>query len=114
MAATAAACQAIWMRRMLRSLCPEHVKSIMIYCDNSSAISLSKNSVFHKRTKHIDTKFHYIRELVNNGEIILKHCRTQEQFVDTLTKPLGQKSFKNLRQCMGMTDNPAADFKVEC
>ena len=69
-AATAAACQAVSMRRMLRSLCHEQVKGTTIYCDNSSAIALSKNSVFHKRMKHIDAKYHYIRELVNNGEIV--------------------------------------------
>eukprot|EP00253_Pinus_taeda_P028785 PITA_28785 len=77
-AATAAACQAVWMRRMLRSLCQEQAKETVIFCDNSSAIALSKNSVFHKRTKHIDTRFHYIRELVSNGEIVLQHWRTQE------------------------------------
>eukprot|EP00253_Pinus_taeda_P020410 PITA_20410 len=93
MATTAAACQAVWMRRMLRSLCQEQATATVIFCDNSSAIAISKNSVFHKRTKHIDTKFHYIRELVNNGEIILQHCRTQEQVADILTKPLDQKSF---------------------
>eukprot|EP00253_Pinus_taeda_P029735 PITA_29735 len=87
-AATAAACQAVWMRRMLRSLGREQVKETVIFCDNSSAIGLSKNYVFHKRTKHIDTRFHYIRELVNNGEIVLEHCRTQEQVADILTKPL--------------------------
>ena len=57
-AATVAACQAVWMRRMLRSLCQEQVKDTVIFCDNSSVIALSKNFVFHKRTKHIDTKFH--------------------------------------------------------
>eukprot|EP00253_Pinus_taeda_P028689 PITA_28689 len=57
-AATAAACQAVWMRRMLWSLGQEHAKATVIFCDNSSAIALSKNSVFHKRTKHIDTRFH--------------------------------------------------------
>eukprot|EP00253_Pinus_taeda_P028053 PITA_28053 len=77
-AATAAACQAVWMRRMLRSLAQEQAKATVIFCDNSSAIALSKNSVFHKRTKHIDTRFHYIRELVSNGEIALEHCGTQE------------------------------------
>eukprot|EP00253_Pinus_taeda_P008886 PITA_08886 len=75
-AATTATCQAVWMRRMLRSLGQEQAKRTVIFCDNSSAIALSKNSVFHKRTKHLDTRFHYIRELVNNGEIILQHCRT--------------------------------------
>ena len=66
-ATTATVCQAVWMRRMLRYLCHEQDKGTTIYCDNSSAITLSKNSIFHKRTKHIDAKFHFIRELVNNG-----------------------------------------------
>eukprot|EP00253_Pinus_taeda_P011782 PITA_11782 len=88
-AATTVACQEIWMRRMLRSLGQEQAKRTMIFCDNSSAIALSKNLVFHKRMKHIDIRFHYIRELVNNGEIVLQHCRTHEQVADILTKPLG-------------------------
>eukprot|EP00253_Pinus_taeda_P018048 PITA_18048 len=99
-ASTAAACQEVWMRRMLRSLGQEHAKATTIFCDNSSAIALSKNSMFHKRTKHIDTKFHYIRELVNNGEIVLEHCSTQEQeqVADILTKPLDHKRFEFLRK----------------
>eukprot|EP00253_Pinus_taeda_P015873 PITA_15873 len=113
-AATTATCQAVWMRRMLRSLGQEQTKGTVIYCDNNSAIALSKNSVFHKRTKHIDTRFHYIREFVSNGEIVLVHCRTQEQVVDILTKPLGQKSFEFLRKILGMTDNPAVETKGEC
>ena len=86
----------------------------MIYGDHSSASALSKNFVFHKRTKHIDTKFHYIRELVNNGEIVLQHCKTEEQYADILTKPLGQKTFEFLRKCLGMIDNLVTDFKGEC
>eukprot|EP00253_Pinus_taeda_P008997 PITA_08997 len=78
MAATTPACQAVWLRRVLRDLCHEQEIGRTIYCDNSSAIALSKNSVFHKRTKHIDTKFHFIRELVNNGEIVLQHCRAED------------------------------------
>ena len=113
-AATAAACQAVWMRRMLRSLCQEQATATVIFCDNSSAIALSKNFVFHKRTKHIETNFHYIRELVNNGEIILQHCRTQAQVADILTKPLDQKSFEFLRKLFCMTDNPIVEIKGEC
>ena len=112
-AAIAVACQAVSMRRMLRSLCHEQTKGTMFFCDNRSPISLSNNSVFHKRTKHIDTRFHYIRELVNNGEIVLQHCKTQEQVADILTKPLDQKSFEFLRKCLGMTDNPATEIKKE-
>eukprot|EP00253_Pinus_taeda_P005140 PITA_05140 len=113
-AAIAATCQAVWMRRMLRSLGQEQAKGTVIFCDNRSAIALSKNSVFHKRTKHIDTRFHYIKELVNNGEIILKHYKTEEQVVDILTKPLDEKCFEFLRKCLGMTNNPAVEIKGEC
>eukprot|EP00253_Pinus_taeda_P005777 PITA_05777 len=76
--ATTAACQAVWLRRVLRDLCHEQEKGTTIYCDNSSAIALSKNSVFQKKTKHIDTKLHFICELVNNGEIVLQHFRTED------------------------------------
>ena len=99
---------------MLRSLGQEQAKATIVFCDNSSAISLSKNSVFHKRTKHIDTRFHCIRELVNNGEIVLEHCRTQEQVTDILTKPLVQKSFEFLRKCLGMTERADVKIKGEC
>eukprot|EP00253_Pinus_taeda_P004619 PITA_04619 len=101
-AATVAACQAVWLRRVLRDLCHEQENETTIYCDNSSAIALSKNSVFHKKTKHIDTKFHFIRELVNNGEIVLQHWRTEDQLADILTKPLAKKSFDHFRKCLGM------------
>ena len=114
MVATTATCQVVCLRRMLRDLCHEQVKGTKIYCDNSSIIALSNNSVFHKRTKHIDAKYNYIRELVNNGEIVLKHCRTEEQFADILMKPLGQKSFNYLRKCFGMGENPTIVFKGEC
>eukprot|EP00253_Pinus_taeda_P031676 PITA_31676 len=113
-AATAAACQAVWMRRMLRSLGQEQAKGTVIFCNNSSAIALSKNYVFHKRIKHIDTRFHYIRELVSNGEIVLQHCRTQEQVADILNKPLDQKNFEFLRKCLGITECPAVEIKGEC
>eukprot|EP00253_Pinus_taeda_P015387 PITA_15387 len=112
-ASTTPACQVVWIRRMLRSLGQEQAKATVIFCDNSSAIALSKNSTFHKRTKHIDTRFHYIRELVSNGEITLQHCRTQEHLANILTKPLDQKSFEFLRKCLGMTANPAVEIKGE-
>eukprot|EP00253_Pinus_taeda_P011559 PITA_11559 len=75
-ASTAATCQAVWMRIMLRNLCQEQAKRTVIFCDNSSAIALSKDSMFHKRMKHIETRFHYIMELVSIGELVLKHCKT--------------------------------------
>ena len=109
-----ATCQAMWLRRVLRDLCHEQEKGTTIYCDNSSAIAVSIFFFFHKRTKHIDTKFHFIQELVNNGEIVLQHCRMDEQFADILTKPLGKKSFDHFRKCLGMQKNPAVEIKWDC
>ena len=94
---------------MLGYLCHEKEKGTTIYCDNSSEIALSNNSIFHKRTKHIDEKYHFIRELVNNGEIVLQHYRTEEQFANILTKLLAQKSFEYLRKCLRMTDGDSCD-----
>ena len=94
---------------MLRDLCDEQDKGTKIFCDNSSTISFSKNYIFYKRKKHIDAKFHFIRELVNNGEIIFQHCRSEENFSDILTKPLGQKSFVYLRQCLGVVECGSCD-----
>jgi len=77
-AATTTTCQAVWMTRMLRDLRHDQEGVTTIFCDNNSAIALSKNSVFHKRSKHIDAKYHFIRELINNDEIVLQHYRSHE------------------------------------
>ena len=70
---------------------------------------MCSSDLFHKRTKHIDEKYHFIRELVNNGEIVLQHCRTKEHFVDILINPLAQKSFECIRKCLGMTNRSSCD-----
>ena len=92
-AATSAACQVLWMRRVLKYLSQNHQEPTTIFCDNNSTIALSKNHMFHKRTKHIDTRFHFIRELVKNKEICLEFCRSKYQLVDIFTKPLANETF---------------------
>ena len=67
----AAASQVVWMRRMLRDIRDDQEWGTTIFCDNISTIALSKNSVFHKRTKHIDAKYHFIIEFINKDEIVL-------------------------------------------
>ena len=62
-----------------------------------------------REQKHVDAKYHFIRELVNNGEIVLQHCRIEEQFDDIITKPLVQKSFNYLKKCLGMADGGSCD-----
>ena len=74
----------------------------MIYYDNTSAITLSKNSVFHQKRKHIDTIYHFIRELVRNGEVHLKPCRTNDQMADIFTKPLAVDLFEFHKRNLGV------------
>ena len=73
-----------------------------IFCDNSSAIYLSKHNVFYRKGKHIDTRYHFIRELVNDGQISLQFCGSMEQLVDMFTRPLGTNTFENQRDCLGI------------
>jgi hypothetical protein len=70
--------------------------------DNQAAIALSKNPVFHDRSKHIDTKFHFIRECVDQGRIILQHTSTETQLADILTKPIGKTRFHKLCSLIGI------------
>jgi len=102
-AGTSTACQALWMQRILKDLMHNQEESTTIYCDKST-IALSKNHVFHKKTKHTDTRYHFIRELVNNGELILQHCKSKEQLVDIFTKALAQDQFEYLREALGIVN----------
>jgi len=103
-AAAAKACQAVWMRQILRNLSHIQESSIVIMCDNISTIKLPKNPVMHGRSKHIKVRFHFLKDLVKDGEIELLHCVTQEQVADLMTKALKLKVFQKLRLKMGMLD----------
>ena len=66
-----------------------------MHCDSQSAIYLAKHQVYHVRTKHIDVRFHKIRDLTTTGEIILEKIDTSENVVDMLTKPVPTSKFKH-------------------
>lgn len=89
--------QLLWMQKLLHdySICQEH---LTIYCDNTSAINISKNLVQHSRTKHIEIRHHFIRELVEDGTLTLEFIHTDDQKADLFTKPLDSKRFEFLRQ----------------
>ncbi|KAF5764205.1 putative RNA-directed DNA polymerase [Helianthus annuus] len=80
-AAGTGACQAIWMRKMLKELGHEQLEATPIICDNESTIFLTKNQGFHSRTKHISIKYHFIRSLVvEEKEIEIMPCVTFPKF----------------------------------
>jgi len=103
-AAAACACQFVWLRRILIALGHREGGSNIIQCDNSSTIQLSKHPVFHGKSKHIDIKFHFLRDLVSDGTIQLSYCSSQEQVADVMTKPLKKEQFVKLRGLLGLVE----------
>lgn len=102
MAATAAACQGVWLGNLLSQITDVKCFPIEIFVDNRSAIDLAKNPVFHGRSKHIDIRYHFIRGCVERGEIIIKHVNTGEQRADVLTKAMTAVKFEKMRSLLGI------------
>nr|GEU81479.1 zinc finger, CCHC-type [Tanacetum cinerariifolium] len=104
MTATAAACQALWLKRLLSELTGCEEKRITLKVDNVSAIALVRSPVFHGRSKHIDIRYHFIRECVENGHINVEHVRGELQRADILTNALPRLKFVTMRQMLGVQD----------
>ncbi len=77
MAASQAACKAIWMRKILVGLFVHMMDPIVIYCDNQSCIKLSKNLVFHGRSKNIDIHYHHLQDCVVKRIMMLQYVSTE-------------------------------------
>jgi len=107
MALCAATNQAIWLRRLLEDLKFNTQEGVPIYCDSQSAIAIGKNPVQHRRTKHIQIKYHFVRESVKNGNIKLEYCKSEEQLADALTKALGGQPFERFRVQLGLRNKKA-------
>ena len=101
-AVASCACQSVWLRRILELLGHPQLKPTTVYCDNSSTIKLSRNPVFHGRSKHIDVRFHFLKDLCKDEVIKLVQCRSQEQISDIMTKHLMLESFSNFSSRLGM------------
>lgn len=108
-AAASCACQAVWLRRILENLNHASTGATVMYCDNSSTIKLSRNPVMHGRSKHIDVRFHFLRNLTQDGVVTLLHCRSQDQLADIMTKPLTRVVFEKLRMLMGVCQEPGVN-----
>ena len=94
MAVAEAAKEALWLTGLVKELGIEQ-GGVQLHCDSQSAIYLAKNQVYHARTKHIDVRFHKIRELITSGQILLQKIHTSENAADMLTKPVTSDKFKH-------------------
>ena len=102
-AVSSAACQSLWILRLLDELVSVKGNSVKIIVDNKSALELTKNLVHHSRSKHIVTRHHFIRECIEEGLIKLEYVRIEDQLADMFTKSLGRVKFCELRATICVT-----------
>jgi hypothetical protein len=99
--ASVASREAIWPRKLLA----ERLETTIIHCDNQSCLKLTYNPVFHDKSKHIEMKYHYIKDMVQKGAIKLQYIITDEQTTNILTKPLSFGKFVHFRDKLGVAEN---------
>ncbi|KAL4297286.1 hypothetical protein GQ457_12G021970 [Hibiscus cannabinus] len=107
----AAANQTIWLRNLLSDLGFKQESATVLLCDNKFAIAIAENPVQHGRTKHINVKFHAIREAEKNSLIKMEFCSSEMQVADLMTKALSRNRMLFLKHELGITN---INLKVEC
>ncbi|KAH9741648.1 hypothetical protein KPL70_002701 [Citrus sinensis] len=103
MVATQACKEAIWIQRLLEELGHKQEK-ISVFCDSQSALHIARNPAFHSRTKHIRVQYHFIREVVEDGNVDLQKIHTKENLADVLTKPINTDKFIWSRSSCGLAE----------
>jgi hypothetical protein len=114
MALSEAIQEAVWLKAFLCELGEvASDQALTVYEDNQGAIALAKNPEFHKRTKHIDIRYHFVREKVEDGQVCLQYCPTQDMLADIMTKPIPAVQFDVLRTKLGVQDAVESRGSVE-
>ena len=98
--------EVVWLRRLLSDIKASPKMPTFISEDNQGTIAIARNPVYLARKKHIDIKYHYVREALTDGVIDLVYCPTQQMTADILTKPLSRDRYETLRHEMGLKDLP--------
>jgi hypothetical protein len=97
-----AACQAVWFEMLLEELMISDTVKVKPFVDNKSAIDLANHPVSHGRSKHIERRYHFLRDQVNRGKLELEYCKSKSQLADILTKPFKKARIDELKKLMGM------------
>ena len=100
-AVTEAGKEMLWMKRFLQELDLKQDEYV-VHCDSQSAMDLSKNATYHSRTKHIDVRYHWIREVMEKQEMKLKKIHTENNPSDVMTKGVPREKLELCRELAGM------------
>lgn len=101
-AASHAIKEMIWLKNLVNELLQSTLNTPIFFMDNQSAIRLIKNPEFHKRTKHIDVRYHFIRDKYEEGLFELKYVQTNDQIADVMTKALPKVKHQQFRDLMNL------------
>lgn len=101
MAITEAVKEAIWLQGLVSDLGLDQKKTL-VFCDSQSAIHLTKNQMFHERTKHIDVRHHFIRDIVSKGVVDVKKVSTHDNPADMMTKAVPTNKFRHCLDLIGV------------
>jgi len=108
MALCEASKEAVWLNKLVQSVATQWLQTaisggpINIKVDNSGCIDFSKNPVEHKRTKHIDIRYNFVREAITTDKVTLEHCATDDVVADPMTKKLGRTKHDKHVEAMGL------------
>jgi len=105
--------EAIWLKKLFIELDIMKVNEpVLIFEDNQSCIKISKNDSNHGRMKHVNIKYHFIREQVESGEVKIQYCKTENMKADMFTKSLAKSQFECLRKQIGIEPNSLLHSKI--
>ena len=101
---THAAKEVIWIQSFVLEIQQDQSGPIDLLCDNQGAIALAKDNKFHVRTKHINLRHHFIREVVEEEKIKVTYIPTEENVADIFTKALARVKYKGFVEKLGLRD----------
>ena len=103
-AACEAAKEAVWLKKFLSDLSVVRIKQVPItlFCDNSGAVAQSKDPRNHKKGKHIERKYHIIRDIIACGDVVVAKIESANNLADPFTKALPQRTFESHLEGMGV------------
>ena len=97
MACEVAMQEAVWLKRFLQGLgiTAHSEEAVTLYYDSIPALAYAKDPKYNGKSKHIEIKYHFIRDMVARGEVVMKHISTRSMVVDPLTKPIARNVFQS-------------------